>query len=55
MRPTQEDQEALELLSKRDSLSEWEEGFLASIADRDIWTAKQAAKFDEVWERHYGQ
>lgn len=51
MRPTEEDQEALEILAKRDDLSSWEEEFLISLDERRDWTAKQAAKFDEVWER----
>lgn len=53
-RPTAEDQEALEILAKRDDLSEWEETFLASLEDRASWTEKQAAKFDELWQEKMG-
>lgn len=49
MRPTAEDQEALEILGKRDDLTEWEEDFLQSLSEKASWTEKQAVKFDEIW------
>lgn len=49
-----EDREALELLAKRDDLTEWEEDFLASLDDREAWTDKQKAAFDALWEKKMG-
>lgn len=49
--PTDEDSDALEILVKRDDLSEWEESFLASLSERDEWTEKQRQTFEQLWER----
>lgn len=53
-RPTSEDHEALDILAKRDDLSEWEETFIGSLDERESWTIKQAAKFDELWQEKMG-
>jgi len=50
-RPTADDDEALELMAKRDDLSEWEEGFIESLAGQTVWSVKQGEKFDELWTR----
>ena len=49
--PSQEDAEALILLAQRDDLSEWEEGFLASLEEAEEWTERQHLVFNELFER----
>lgn len=46
-----EDCEALEILAKRDDLTEWEESFLENLSERSMWTDGQKAAFDRLWER----
>ena len=50
-RPSAEDDECLELLLADERCTTWEGHFMESLADHDQWTEKQAAKFDEIWER----
>lgn len=49
--PSAEDREAIEILSKRDDLSPWQEDFLESLDAREQWTEKQKATFDALWEQ----
>jgi hypothetical protein len=49
-----EDREALEILAKRDDLTEWEEDFLQALHSRHLWTDRQKEKFDELWKRKMG-
>ena len=54
-----EDLEAMEILSKRDDLTQWEETFLEDMADRirlggTTWTEKQKAAFDKMWTEKMG-
>ena len=51
IRPDDEDEKAMEVLAKQDSLSPWETEFLESLAATTHWSAKQGACFDEVWEK----
>lgn len=49
-----EDKEALEILAKRDDLTEWEEDFLQALHGRPIWTDRQKEKFDQLWKEKMG-
>lgn len=49
--PTTEDREAVDLLALRDDLTEWEEDFLDSLDNHDIWTMQQHEKLDVLFER----
>ena len=57
-RPTTEDREAIDILMNSQQMNVWEDDFVCSLRqqadDGKIWTEKQAAKFDEVWERVMG-
>lgn len=59
--PTDEDREALDLLSQRDDLTQWEECLLESLeaqAEGDpgtgTWSHQQHLAFDELFERKFG-
>ena len=52
-RPTPDDLAAIAWLEdhhERD-LTPWEMTFLESVAERTVWTDKQATVFDAIWER----
>ena len=53
-RPTPEDLDALAILAKRDDLTEWEEGFLASLDEAHAWTVKMGHVFDRLWHDKMG-
>ena len=48
-RPTAEDRDACEILQNHDQLTEWEEGFLESLANQERWSVKQGQIFDDLW------
>lgn len=50
MRPTEQDIEDLDILTSRDDITKWEEDFLTSLEEREVWTDKQCEKFDEIRE-----
>jgi hypothetical protein len=52
MRPTEEDEEALDLLLANDRIPEQSARFLEGLVDRGEWTPKQCAWFDDLCERH---
>jgi hypothetical protein len=52
MRPTEEDQEALELLLDIDRIPEQSARFLESFVEMKTWTVKQCKWFDDLCERY---
>lgn len=46
-----QDRRVHSLLARPDVLTDWEAGFIASLARRRRWTAKQDAVFQEIWQR----
>ncbi len=55
-RPTPEDRRALELLLKREDMSEWNAGFLESLVEwRGSWTVKQLKHFDRLCLDYFGE
>jgi len=51
--PTQEDEEAVQILVNRksDLLTDWEIGFLEDIETKTRWSDKEAAKVDQIFDR----
>ncbi len=52
MRPTGEDEDALELLLDIDRIPEQSARFLEMLADVNRWTVKQCKWFDDLRERY---
>jgi hypothetical protein len=51
MRPTEEDEEALDLLLVNDRIPEQSAVFLG-LVDRDVWSPAQCRWFDDLCERY---
>ncbi len=51
MRPTDEDHDVIEILS-RQSLTEWEENFLQSLSEQAVWSPKQGKVLDNLWTKY---
>ena len=48
--PTDEELGILEDLMQRDDLTKWEAEFLSAIMQREQWSPKMHAKFNEIFE-----
>lgn len=55
-RPNPEDRKALELLLKREDMSEWNAQFLESLVEwRGAWTIRQIKYFDSLCIDYFGE
>lgn len=55
-RPTPEDRKALELLLKREDMSDWNAEFLESLVQwRGKWTTNQLKHFDSLCLDYFGE
>jgi hypothetical protein len=54
MRPDPEDRKALDLLLKREDLTEWQAELVERLNNASTWNVQDGVTFDEVWEQLYG-
>jgi hypothetical protein len=52
VRPTEEDEEALDLLLANDRIPEQSAVFLEGLVDREVWSPAQCRWFDNLCERY---